>query len=388
MGERIERRKSLALSAIEIPQEESSTAGAPHIILLSKHPDPQELKRLLRRRGFLVENHVVYSSLHSCFQCVLSLSEKLYIKLLVEMDLPLVRYKECKPLDRLLLNNGIESLLRRHQQALSVVDVWIAHDKRTYEALLSQQTTSPSWGDSIRFLFQHRSKVNEIFHYFGPQVAVYFAWLDHYTENLYLPAIAGALVFAHQWSTMSSDTPYMPLYAILIAIWSTTFMEFWKRKCSTQAYEWGVLNLEDDEMDEELAMASEKETSSVMRLVLSYLVTLSVLFLLICCMLYYVDCHMAASTASSYWLRLYPSVIYSFTPSIFPMLFEPIVSILNRFEAHATPSSEENSLILKRFALQFVNNFCGLLYTAFYRRDLSMLRSLLISLLVTKAVSL
>jgi hypothetical protein len=45
----------------------------------------------------------------------------------------------------------------------------------------------------------------------------------------------------------------------------------------------------------------------------------------------------------------------------------------------------ENSLILKHFALEFVNRYCALFHAAFWRRDLAYLRSLLISLLTINA---
>lgn len=43
---------------------------------------------------------------------------------------------------------------------------------------------------------------------------------------------------------------------------------------------------------------------------------------------------------------------------------------------------------MKQFAFQFVNRYSALIYTAFYLHDLSRLRMLLASLLITNAVSL
>lgn len=43
-------------------------------------------------------------------------------------------------------------------------------------------------------------------------------------------------------------------------------------------------------------------------------------------------------------------------------------------------------MVMKRFVLQFINRYCALLYVAFWKRDLAMLRSLLISLLTTGAL--
>jgi hypothetical protein len=46
----------------------------------------------------------------------------------------------------------------------------------------------------------------------------------------------------------------------------------------------------------------------------------------------------------------------------------------------------ENSLIIKHFALEFVNRYCALFHAAFWLKDLAVLRSLLISLLTINAV--
>lgn len=43
------------------------------------------------------------------------------------------------------------------------------------------------------------------------------------------------------------DNNSTPFYAVTICIWSTIFLEFWKRKNAILAYEWDVDNYEDSE---------------------------------------------------------------------------------------------------------------------------------------------
>ena len=45
------------------------------------------------------------------------------------------------------------------------------------------------------------------------------------------------------------DNNATPWYAITICIWSTVFLELWKRKNSVLAYEWDVTNFEETEPD-------------------------------------------------------------------------------------------------------------------------------------------
>lgn len=105
-------------------------------------------------------------------------------------------------------------------------------------------------------------------------------------------------------------------------------------------------------------------------------------------MLYYVALNHSAEAiyGTHSWFKYYPMIMYSAIPSIAPMMFDPIAKYLNHFEAHPTAAESEKFLIYKKFALQFMNRNCALLYAAFWLRDLEVLRSLLVALLVTGAV--
>lgn len=107
-------------------------------------------------------------------------------------------------------------------------------------------------------------------------------------------------------------------------------------------------------------------------------------------MLYYVDLHIRSEEiyGKTSYMRYYPLAVYSILPCVLPIAFEPIAVYLNNYEQHTTKAEAEKHLVYKKFALQFVNRYAALLYVAFWKRDLDMLRSLLISLLTTGAVSL
>lgn len=67
--------------------------------------------------------------------------------------------------------------------------------------------------------------------YFGEKIAFYFLWLGHYTTWL-IPAAGIGLI---GWFGVAADknnpnAPIMPYFAAFIAIWSSLFLEFWKRK--------------------------------------------------------------------------------------------------------------------------------------------------------------
>ncbi|KAA0176795.1 hypothetical protein FNF27_01617 [Cafeteria roenbergensis] len=84
--------------------------------------------------------------------------------------------------------------------------------------------------------------------YFGETVAFYFAWLEFYTQWLVFPALVGAALFVAQVWYGTVDVTWVPLFSLFMALWSTLFLEFWKRRNAELAHRWGVLNYEHEEV--------------------------------------------------------------------------------------------------------------------------------------------
>jgi anoctamin-10/anoctamin-7 len=84
--------------------------------------------------------------------------------------------------------------------------------------------------------------------YFGEKIGLFFLWLGHYTTWLIGAAVLG--FFA--WINVAADdndpsTAVMPYFATFVAIWSTFFLEYWKRKEKTNAMRWGMVGFEEEE---------------------------------------------------------------------------------------------------------------------------------------------
>jgi hypothetical protein len=62
------------------------------------------------------------------------------------------------------------------------------------------------------------------------------------------------------------------------------------------------------------------------------------------------------------------------------------VVLLNDWESHETEESYRSALQFKLFAFHFINSYCSLFYIAFWLQDMARLRSMLMSLLLTKQV--
>lgn len=96
-------------------------------------------------------------------------------------------------------------------------------------------------------------KYKQISEYFGSQIALYFGWVGFYCFSLILPSALGLILFIYQTITKEIDTPWNPYYLIFLAIWSTCFLEFWKRQNATYAHDWKVLHVDKEQLLRQIA---------------------------------------------------------------------------------------------------------------------------------------
>ncbi|KAF9384657.1 hypothetical protein BGX21_001252 [Mortierella sp. AD011] len=108
--------------------------------------------------------------------------------------------------------------------------------------------------------------LEDIRFYYGEKVALYFAWAGYYTKWLISAAIVGFLFFifgvANYFVNKDHDSNFdaasstteqavqyifdnaltLP-YTIFMTVWSTLFVEYWKRRSNTLVYQWNTLDL-------------------------------------------------------------------------------------------------------------------------------------------------
>lgn len=113
---------------------------------------------------------------------------------------------------------------------------------------------------------------DKICNYFGVQIALYFAWLGHYTTALFIPAIVGLLFWVRKLGIKSylvfmrwtlshfqfffygreelfEDIAFV-IFAFFNVIWATLYLESWKRRSSELAYTWGTADQRDELLTE------------------------------------------------------------------------------------------------------------------------------------------
>jgi hypothetical protein len=92
--------------------------------------------------------------------------------------------------------------------------------------------------------------------YFGSQIALYFGWMSFYSSFLSVPAFFGVLLFCLQLYSGEVDNSWSPYFMLLMAVWSTLFLEYWKRRNSALAYSWGVFDADEEEAAKQILKVS------------------------------------------------------------------------------------------------------------------------------------
>jgi len=253
-------------------------------------------------------------------------------------------------------------------------------------------------------LFDNRLNVNEkhetsdsmlcpIPTYFGEKVSMYFGWMTHYISFLILVAIPGTLLFFIQVGAYARDGsilkqhPLTTLYSAYIAVWSTLYIESWKRRQRELAVRWGMhdfsqherirSSFEGDEMVSPITGQIEKWYPPIYRKY-KYYCSLPVLFTMIGCAVatftglrFYRDTFAANHVAT--YERIFHLTIAGIgngiSINVFNFIYQIIARWLTEWENHRTQSGYENSLILKTFAFQFVNSNAAIAWAAFKERS-------------------
>ncbi|KAK3099349.1 hypothetical protein FSP39_003125 [Pinctada imbricata] len=248
---------------------------------------------------------------------------------------------------------------------------------------------------TIFYKFQPLWKIRN---YFGEMIAFYFAWVGELTTSLWIPMLLGVAIFFYGLALriqievqalldvvkQSFDNDATPYFALIICLWGTIFIERWKRKNATLAYEWDVDKFESNEPDRPqfygLKMKQDPVTQELnwfypfKRQILKYAVSSTTLLFMVMLVI-----------ASATGVIVYRVIItFDVCPgmnaveclilsSILSAVFNAVSIILLGkqiviiTENHRTQSQYDDALVIKLFAFQFVNSYASCFYIAFFR---------------------
>ncbi|XP_015285242.1 PREDICTED: anoctamin-8 [Gekko japonicus] len=244
--------------------------------------------------------------------------------------------------------------------------------------------------------------LDEICDYFGVKIAMYFAWLGFYTSAMVYPAVFGSLLYTFTENDQTSRDVCCVIFAIFNVIWSTLFLEEWKRRGAEFAYKWGTLDTPAESIEEPrpqfrgvkrispVTNAEEFYYPPWKRLLFQCLVSLPVcLFCLSFVFLAMLGCFELQEFVLSIKelpriVRFLPKILLAVIVTACDEVYKKIAYWLNDMENYRLQSAYEKHLIIKMVLFQFVNSYLSLFYIGFYLKDMERLKEMLATLLITR----
>ncbi|KAF8931306.1 Anoctamin-5 [Haplosporangium gracile] len=234
--------------------------------------------------------------------------------------------------------------------------------------------------------------------YYGERIGVYFAWLGHYTKWLTLPAVVGMAVFVfgvinaarlnkldatpNALFAIFDNVLTMP-FALFMSMWSTVYIEFWKRANQYYAFRWNMIDYERVELPRTEFRATRVRFSPVtgkrelyypvywkaLRLFASSVAVIIAVLVVIgsvaCLMIFKSWCrhHLGGPYATIVATAMLNLIIIIILGEIWCRL----AKWLTDKENHKYTDAYEDSLIIKRYLFDFANMYATLFYYAFFK---------------------
>nr|VZI24956.1 unnamed protein product [Spirometra erinaceieuropaei] len=238
-----------------------------------------------------------------------------------------------------------------------IKSIFPLHDRETLKVLLH------TWVGG----FKHHQPIDLVEEYFGVHIALYFAWLSHYTKALIFPAVFGILC----WVLLPSDKTaalFYPIVALCTMLWATLFLESWKRTNSSYTYRYGTLDRPSVLLEEPRPQfygywEPSPITGRLERFYPRWRRCLTVCLVTV------------------------PVILHAICIFIFNEVYYKIARWLTDLENHRLDEDYTNALVAKLIMFQFVNIFFASFYIAFCQKDLDLLRQHLIAMLVTRQIT-
>uniref|UniRef100_F6YP84 Anoctamin n=1 Tax=Ciona intestinalis TaxID=7719 RepID=F6YP84_CIOIN len=272
--------------------------------------------------------------------------------------------------------------------------------------------------------------------YFGEKIAIYFAWLGFYTMMLVPAAVFGIIVFLYglfsvggeetvqavcnsnltvcpvcetcSFDPLKTSCTYSKIsyvfdntgtvvFAFVMSIWATFFIELWKRQRARLSYRWGTQDFEEEEdlVRPEFIVVSDKKklnpvtgklepalsTKLKARGIAFSVSTLFFMLVLVVIALIGVIVYRTISSVLAYQatsggiiqrnirliISITASIINFIIITILDVIYNKLALKLTNLEAPRTRTEFEDSYTLKMFLFQAVNYYSSTVYAAFFK---------------------
>ncbi|XP_058252824.1 anoctamin-10 [Hemibagrus wyckioides] len=355
-------------------------------------------------------------------QKFLTLAERQHI---VQHELESMRAKKDQRIPGIPGDKGIlksrQNIFQKLQKAGVIQDVFPLCDEKKLHALGKEWYLQKSlWGQPL----------DSIHAYFGGAIAFYFSFLDFYTWALVPPAVLGLFITFFLPGAPPTDEPkadnstpgpgssdgddsqlsvsaYM-VQALFSMVWSTVFMELWKRRSAALSYRWGTLTLTEQFQEPRPGFQGEvginpvtgrmeplfPETQRQMRvgLVSVPVVGLFLGFVVLGMVGFYycestmASIHKASGSFLTATLSYLPSIIHIVYTNMLGNAYRTVALKLTEWENHREESAFQYHHTTKVLVFTFFNNFAVLFHIAIFKQDLHLLHKRLSSLLILSQV--
>ena len=295
---------------------------------------------------------------------------------------------EFREIDRIRL---VTSIVGHHINIESLktqkllIDCFCLHD---YQQL---QTLRDEWVFNKKlhpFPGGQKQPLAMIREYFGEKIGLYFAWLEHYTKSLVIPAVAGFLFFlASAFLSGTAKGVVLAGFGCFVSVWATWMTEAWKRKNAAINLWWGTADFEQDETarpefrgsmrysrvtdQPEIQQSSPKESRRKIAIALTVVILLILGAIGVTSFCFYLKNWLAdpkmlgepigtgaAGLINATWIAVGNS------------LYRNIAVKLTNWENHRTNTQWDRYLVTKTFLFRFVNSYASFFYVAFLKFQL------------------
>ncbi|VDO87078.1 unnamed protein product [Haemonchus placei] len=199
-------------------------------------------------------------------------------------------------------------------------------------------------------------------------------------------------------------------FAFFNCVWSTAYLESWKRKQAELAFRWGTYDSNCDSFLQDPRPQFRGESfapnpvsgrmepfyppwkHAIVRYGITYPLTVFFVICMFAAMLIVFQVQDAADFyfGSSFllsWICYMPMIVYALMIVISDKIYRQLALFLNDLENYRTDDEYEDFLISKIVIFQFVTAFGSLFYIAFYLKDMKRLQETLATLLITRQIT-
>jgi len=255
-----------------------------------------------------------------------------------------------------------------------VMDLYPTH------SAIEQGDLIDMWASFGLKMLTTRQPIEKIRDYFGEEIALYFAFLGHYTQWLVIAAVFGLIVefMMAEDGKANGDSEWAYINGAFIVIWASLFLRYWEREENSLQVKWDTQDHEDEEMDRyefqgtfeispmtldlELVFSDSERnwryawTWSCMAICIGVVLMNSICVILVKQKLMDAFGPIGGSAGG---------IFNAVTVAILNMIYKGIAYRMNEYENHQTKTQYNDKLIVKLFLFEFSNNFATILFFAY-----------------------